>query len=189
KYVRLHVGAEAHLLREGLNQVEAKLDPARFVRIHRSTLVNVRCIKALEPGFHGDSVVHLRDGTELPLSRSHRARLYALFGKSGSFPETDGPCRPRDGSRPHSRRAGPATLSSRVRNAGSPTAPTARRGVAWSLEAHRMPHVFVSLVFVTSLLATAVGLEPTADGDFTDSKKQFDYDARAPLAIQTRLLY
>jgi two-component system LytT family response regulator len=83
KYVRLHVGTEAHLLRDGLNQVEAKLDPGRFVRVHRSTLVNVRCIKALEPGFHGDSVVHLRDGTELALSRSHRARLYALFGEPG----------------------------------------------------------------------------------------------------------
>ena len=52
-----------------------------------------------------------------------------------------------------------------------------------------MFYIIVSLVFVTSQLTTAVGPEPEADGDFADSKKQFDYDARAPLAVETRLLY
>jgi two-component system, LytTR family, response regulator len=53
-YVRLHVGKEDHLLREGLTALEKKLDPGRFVRIHRSTIVNLERIQELQPAFHGD---------------------------------------------------------------------------------------------------------------------------------------
>jgi two-component system, LytTR family, response regulator len=79
-YVRLHVGKEAHLLRESLTGLEKKLDPARFVRIHRSTIVNLDCIRELQPAFHGDYVIILRDNTELALSRSCRDKLEASLG-------------------------------------------------------------------------------------------------------------
>src|SRR5262249_24051600 len=55
-YVRMHVGKENHLLRETLTALEKKLDPARFVRIHRSTIVNLERIRELQPAFHGDYV-------------------------------------------------------------------------------------------------------------------------------------
>jgi two-component system LytT family response regulator len=74
-YVRLHIGAEEHLLRETMNSLEQKLDPARFARIHRSTMVNLTRIKELQPWFRGDYVVILRDGHQLTLSRSYRGRL------------------------------------------------------------------------------------------------------------------
>jgi two-component system LytT family response regulator len=74
-YVRLHTGKEDHLLRESMNGLEAKLDPKRFVRIHRSTIVNVERIRELQPAFHGDYVIFLQDGTELALSRNYRDSL------------------------------------------------------------------------------------------------------------------
>jgi len=80
-YVRLHVGKEAHLLRDTMNSLEARLDPKRFLRIHRSTLVNIERIQELQPLFHGDYVVILRDGTQLNLSRGYRQRLQEIFGK------------------------------------------------------------------------------------------------------------
>jgi two-component system LytT family response regulator len=79
-YVRLHVGKEDHLLRDSLSALEKKLDPARFVRIHRSTIVNVERIRELQPVFHGDYVVILHDGTELPVSRSCRDNLGKSLG-------------------------------------------------------------------------------------------------------------
>jgi two-component system LytT family response regulator len=74
-YVRLHSGAEEYLYRETLSQMEAALDPARFARIHRSSIVNVERIKELHPLFRGDYTVVLRDGRELTLSKSYRERL------------------------------------------------------------------------------------------------------------------
>jgi two-component system LytT family response regulator len=79
-YVRLHVGKEDHLLREALSALERKLDPARFVRIHRSTIVNLERIRELQPAFHGDFVIILRDGTELTLSRGCREKLEESLG-------------------------------------------------------------------------------------------------------------
>lgn len=80
-YLRLHVGREEHLLRETMNRLEARLDPAKFLRIHRSTIVNLERIREMQPSFHGDYVVLLRDGTRLALSRSHRDKLPARWGK------------------------------------------------------------------------------------------------------------
>jgi two-component system LytT family response regulator len=74
-YLRLHVGAETHLLRETMNSLEARLDPDRFLRIHRSTIVNIDRIQEMHPWFHGDYAVLLRDGTRLTLSRGYRQRL------------------------------------------------------------------------------------------------------------------
>lgn len=82
-YVTLHVGSESHLLRETMNGMESQLDDRKFIRIHRSTLVNIDRIKALTPLFHGDYVVTLHNGTRLTLSRSCRERLAKVF--NGAF--------------------------------------------------------------------------------------------------------
>ena len=74
-YVRLHVGRASHLLRETLKQLEQRLDPERFVRIHRSAIVNLDRIQELEPWFHGEYIVILRDGTRLRASRTFARRL------------------------------------------------------------------------------------------------------------------
>jgi len=81
-YVALHVGKESHLLRETMNGFEAKLDPAKFVRIHRSAIVNIDRIKELKPLFGGDYTVILRDHTELTMSRSYRDRLDQILERS-----------------------------------------------------------------------------------------------------------
>jgi two-component system LytT family response regulator len=78
-YVRLHVGGEAHLLRESMKNMERRLDPTTFVRIHRSAIVNVDRIRELEPWFHGEYIVILRDGTRLTSSRVFSDRLNALI--------------------------------------------------------------------------------------------------------------
>lgn len=80
-YVNLHTGSEAHLLRETLNHLENRLDPEKFLRIHRSRLVNIDYIKELSPLFNGDYTVTLHDGTELTLSRTYRDRLQDLIEK------------------------------------------------------------------------------------------------------------
>jgi len=74
-YVCLHCGRETHMLRETMSEVEARLDPARFTRIHRSAIVNVERIKELQPWFRGDYRVILRDGTTLTLTKTHREKL------------------------------------------------------------------------------------------------------------------
>jgi two-component system LytT family response regulator len=79
-YVRLHVGKDEHLLRQSLSGLESRLDANRFVRIHRSTMVNVERIRELQPTFHGDYVIILKDGTELALSRSCRQKLEEALG-------------------------------------------------------------------------------------------------------------
>ncbi|HVF31120.1 MAG TPA: LytTR family DNA-binding domain-containing protein [Pyrinomonadaceae bacterium] len=82
-YVKLHVGRESHMIRETMNGIEAKLDPAKFLRIHRSTVVNIDRIKELHPMFSGDYAVILRNGTELALSRNYRERFTELFENQG----------------------------------------------------------------------------------------------------------
>jgi len=79
-YVNLHVGAETHLIRETMNALEQRLDSHRFLRIHRSTIVNADRIKELRPWFHGEYVVLLKDGTELTLSRTYREKILSLLG-------------------------------------------------------------------------------------------------------------
>jgi two-component system LytT family response regulator len=70
-YVRIHAGKETHFLRDTLGGMEARLDPRKFVRIHRSVIVNVESIKELQPLFSGDYAVILHDGGRLTMSRSH----------------------------------------------------------------------------------------------------------------------
>ena len=78
-YVRLHVGAHSHLLRETMKGMEAALDPDRFIRIHRSTIVNTERIKELQPLFHGEYAVLLQDGTRLVASRGPENRLRRML--------------------------------------------------------------------------------------------------------------
>jgi two-component system, LytTR family, response regulator len=80
-YVRLHARRERHLLRETLTALEAKLDPEQFVRVHRSTMVNLERVRELEPYFHGDYILRLEDGTKLTLSRTYRERLEQRLGR------------------------------------------------------------------------------------------------------------
>ena len=78
-YVKLHVGPRVYLLRETMNRLEEKLDPARFIRIHRSTIVRVDRIRELEPLFQGDYLVILQDGSRLTSSRSYRDKLQEVL--------------------------------------------------------------------------------------------------------------
>lgn len=79
-YVRLHAGRESYLVRGTLAGLEERLDPARFIRVHRSHMVNVASIRELHPWSHGDWMIVLRDGRELMLSRRYRDRLPELAG-------------------------------------------------------------------------------------------------------------
>jgi two-component system LytT family response regulator len=78
-YLNLHLGNESHLHRETLASIESRLPASQFLRISRSTIVNVDRIKELQPMFHGDYVVILRNGTRLNLSRTYRDQLQKLL--------------------------------------------------------------------------------------------------------------
>lgn len=84
-YVLLHIGSETHRLRETISGIEARLDPARFLRIHRCSIVNLERVRELQPldgsTFRGEYALVLRDGTRLALSRSHRAQLHKILGE------------------------------------------------------------------------------------------------------------
>lgn len=74
-YVKLHVGEDTHLVRGTLKELEERLPPDGFARIHRSTIVNLDRITAFHPWSHGDWLVVLEGGRELRLSRRYRDRL------------------------------------------------------------------------------------------------------------------
>jgi two-component system, LytTR family, response regulator len=80
--VRIHVGPTIYLLHETTSAIASRLDPKKFLRIHRSAIVNIERIKELHPWFNGDYAVILRDGTQLTLSSSYRDRLkeFRRFG-------------------------------------------------------------------------------------------------------------
>ena len=78
-YVKIHTKNDAHLLRESMKNMEGRLDPKTFVRIHRSAIVNIDRIKELEPWFHGEYIVIMRDGTRLTASRVFSDRLSAAI--------------------------------------------------------------------------------------------------------------
>jgi two-component system, LytTR family, response regulator len=77
-YVRLHSGADSYLVRGTLTALEERLDPERFVRAHRSHIVNLEAIRELHPWSHGDWKILLHTGRELMLSRRFRDRLPEL---------------------------------------------------------------------------------------------------------------
>jgi two-component system LytT family response regulator len=74
-YVKLHVGRTVHVIRETLSNLEERLDPSAFVRIHRRLIVNVDRIHELQPWFGGDQIVILKDGSRLRLSRTFREKV------------------------------------------------------------------------------------------------------------------
>jgi two-component system LytT family response regulator len=81
-YMKFHVGGRAHLMRETMARLEARLDPKRFIRIHRSTIVNIDRLRKLSPSFAGEYAVILHDGTKLKLSRGYHERIATLLKQS-----------------------------------------------------------------------------------------------------------
>lgn len=81
-YVTVHSKGDAFLYRAGLAAVASRLDPFRFVRIHRSHIVNVRSIECLERRSHGEFEVVLKTGTRLMMSRTYRAEVEAVLGQT-----------------------------------------------------------------------------------------------------------
>jgi len=79
-YVCLHVGNVTHVLRETITALENRLGAKNFLRVHRSTLVNVDRIKTLKPSLYGDYSILLRDGTKLTLSRGFRESVLRRLG-------------------------------------------------------------------------------------------------------------
>ncbi|NUQ72503.1 MAG: response regulator transcription factor [Polyangiaceae bacterium] len=77
-YVQIHAGGRSYLHRESMNSLEGRLDPARFMRIHRSAIVNRARVKELRSQGRRDLVVVLAGGAELKVARSHRDKLHAL---------------------------------------------------------------------------------------------------------------
>jgi two-component system, LytTR family, response regulator len=78
-YVTLHVAGKSHLLRETLAELERRLDPQRFFRVHRSAIVNLERVREIHPMFHGDSELFLQGGARVRLSRTRRAEFERLF--------------------------------------------------------------------------------------------------------------
>ena len=78
-YVKIHTGRDSYLLREGIGHMSAKLDSERFVRIHRSLIVNVSRIRELQPCDNGEYIAVLKNGKELSCSRGCRFELQRLI--------------------------------------------------------------------------------------------------------------
>jgi two-component system LytT family response regulator len=81
-YVSVHSGEKSYLLRDTISSLDAQLDPKKFLRIHRSAIVKIDRIQELQPLFHGDYRVIMRNGTELTLSRNYREKLQDALGKA-----------------------------------------------------------------------------------------------------------
>jgi two-component system, LytTR family, response regulator len=79
KHAVLHAGRETHVVRHTLTRLEQRLAPHGFVRVHRSAIVNVDRIRELEPWFHGEYVVILKDGTKLTSSAAHSQALHRII--------------------------------------------------------------------------------------------------------------
>jgi two-component system LytT family response regulator len=83
-YVRICTKAETHLLRQTMADIEGKLDPARFARVHRSAIVNLQYVKEVRRESRGDFAVVLVNGQKVPMSRSHHARILEVFQQAGA---------------------------------------------------------------------------------------------------------
>ncbi len=79
-YACLHVGPKTHLLRRSMTELERDLDPAKFCRIHRSTIVNLERVRSLKLGEDGEYEVLLENGTSLRMSRGYRKQLQSRLG-------------------------------------------------------------------------------------------------------------
>lgn len=83
KYLHLHTPQKTYLIRQTLSSLEAEISPDFFLRIHRSTIVNLTRIKEIHPFFNGEYVLVLADKTKLTLSRNYKNRFFERFGKTG----------------------------------------------------------------------------------------------------------
>jgi two-component system LytT family response regulator len=81
-YARLHAGAKTHLVRETLTALENQLDPARFLRVHRSAIVNVSRVSALRPDWRNRHEILLHDGTVVPLSRGRKKAVERILSRA-----------------------------------------------------------------------------------------------------------
>ncbi len=81
-YANLHLGGKELLYRSALNELAERLDPVRFVRVHRSAIVNIESILRLEPISHGEFEVILKDGSRSRISRTYRKQLEKRLGQS-----------------------------------------------------------------------------------------------------------
>ena len=81
-YAKIHVGKDIHFVRVSLNRLEEQLPPDLFVRIHRSSIVNLERIKELERWVNGSYMVALKDGTKLRMSRGRRDNVADFLGRS-----------------------------------------------------------------------------------------------------------
>ena len=82
KYVRLHVEGRSYLHRETMNDLEERLDPSFFVRVHRGEIVNMYFIRELESLSHGDYQIVLKDSSRVPLGRTYRDQFLRRFAES-----------------------------------------------------------------------------------------------------------
>jgi two-component system LytT family response regulator len=81
-YANLHIGGKELLYRAALNELAERLDPVRFVRVHRSAIVNIESVLRLEPISHGEFEVILKDGSRSRISRTYRSQLEKRLGRS-----------------------------------------------------------------------------------------------------------
>lgn len=79
-YAKLHVSGRSYLIRETMQHLEGRLDPRRFVRVHRSAIVNIDRVQTLQPYFRGSHMLTLKDGTQVTMSRSRRANFEKAIG-------------------------------------------------------------------------------------------------------------
>ena len=79
-YLKVHAGRESHLIRTTMQSLETKLNPEKFVRVHRSVIVNVEKIKEIYPRSNGDQDLVLQNGCQLMLSRNYRDKFFELLG-------------------------------------------------------------------------------------------------------------
>ena len=79
-YLKVRAGRESHLIRGTMQSLETKLDPEKFVRVHRSVIVNIEKVKEIYPRSNGDQDLVLQNGQQLMLSRNYRDRFFAVLG-------------------------------------------------------------------------------------------------------------
>ena len=80
-YVEIKFNKKIHLINDSLKQLEQELDPEQFIRIHRSTIVNLSHISSMEPYFNGEYFITLKDESRLKLSRKYREKVGIIMGK------------------------------------------------------------------------------------------------------------
>jgi two-component system LytT family response regulator len=81
KYLDIHAGKDVHRIREAMNELEAKLDPKKFLRIHRSYIVNIARIREMQTWHKGEYVVILNNDTKLVTGRGYRDNVNALLNR------------------------------------------------------------------------------------------------------------